>query len=339
MGRKKKPKDEEKPQEKDDRDRDSDDDDSSSAPRERQNYPIEPDIQQLCMQFGIDADLTQKLNDIMIEERQKTWEQDLEKLTEVLKGAHTPRALLTLKLRDMEKGVFVGKAKCGEAVRALARKHRLDKGASTKLEDAMSMREALGKDMDKDLALLDEHLAASNAPSKLISMKLESLRKGFPVGHCIYSREPLPGNQGPGVDGVFDKRGKRTMGYTDADLDRRFNEQYGASGGGQLMDEATIKKLMQKERSRHEAKLQEEEEQEERKRKSKRSRSRKRGSPSVDRRRRSGSRADNGKGRDKRKRSRSGDKARRGRSRSGKKRDRSSKAGAKKISKRTSGRG
>lgn len=58
------------------------------------------------------------------------------------------------------------------------------------------MRECMGKDVEKDLGLLDEHLAASNAPSKLVSMKLETLRKGFNIGHCIYSRETLPGNQG-----------------------------------------------------------------------------------------------------------------------------------------------
>ncbi|CAK0825434.1 unnamed protein product, partial [Prorocentrum cordatum] len=230
-----------------------DEDDSSSEPeRERQHYPIEPDIQQLCLQFGIDAELTQKLNDIMIEDRQKTWEQDMDKLLEVLKGAHTPRALLAIKLKDMEKGVFVGKAKCGEAVRQMARKHRLDKGAATKLEDAMSIREAMGKDVDKDLQLLDEHLAASNKPSALISMKLESLRKGFHVGHCIYSRETLAGNQGPGVDGVFDKRGKRALGYTDADLDRRFMEEGTGGSSGGLMDEATARKMMQTSQGRSE---------------------------------------------------------------------------------------
>merc|ERR1719356_2294445 len=99
---------------------------------------------------------------------------------------------------------------------------------------------------------LDEHLAASNAPSKLISMKLDSLRKGFNVGHCIYSREPVQGNQGPGVDGVFDQKRKRIVGYTDADLDIRFAHQESGSRGGQLMDEATVRKMMAAERKKHE---------------------------------------------------------------------------------------
>merc|ERR1719163_2701876 len=113
----------------------------------------------------------------MIEERRRTIEQDVERLYEILKDARSPTALLKIKMVDMEKGTFVGKATCGPKVRELARKHRLDKGASTKLEEAMAMREAMGKDTDKDLKLLDEHLQASNAPSKLVSMKLESLRK------------------------------------------------------------------------------------------------------------------------------------------------------------------
>eukprot|EP00913_Durusdinium_trenchii_P011610 g10904.t1 len=118
--------------------------------------------------------------------------------------------MLNLKVKDMQKGTFVGKAKCGPRVRELARRHKLDKGAATKLEEelafAMSMREAMGKDVEKDIVLLDEHLTASNKPSALVSMKLESLRKGYNIGHCIYSREPVMGNTGPGVDGVVDKK-------------------------------------------------------------------------------------------------------------------------------------
>merc|ERR1711972_393759 len=161
--------------------------------------------------------------------------------------------MLNLKIRDMEKGTFVGKAKCGPKVRELAKKHRLDHGAATKLEEAMSMREAMGKDVSKDLGMLDEHLAASNKPSALVSMKLDGLRKGFNIGHCIYSREaPLPGNQAPGVDGVFDKRSKRALGFTDADLERRFADESSRSGGA-LMDEATVRRLIAQERKQQQS--------------------------------------------------------------------------------------
>mmetsp|Transcript_56711 Transcript_56711/g.159163 ORF Transcript_56711/g.159163 Transcript_56711/m.159163 type:complete len:464 (+) Transcript_56711:127-1518(+) len=257
MGRKKKaPKDSDREADEDRASRRQEryeDSDSSDFPEERRHHDIDPEIQKLATAFKIDPALTQRLNDIMIEERSKTWEQDIARLYEILKEAHSPSAMLNLKLRDMEKGKFVGKAKCGPKVRDLCRKHRLDSGAAKKLEEAMSMRECMGKDVEKDLGLLDEHLAASNAPSKLVSMKLETLRKGFNIGHCIYSRETLPGNQGPGVDGVFNKREKRQLGYTDADLDKRFADQDRGLGGGQLMDEATVRRMMAAERRQHEA--------------------------------------------------------------------------------------
>lgn len=258
MGRKRKPNGEDEVQEdhksngKTEREEESDA--SSSPPRERKHYDLHPEIKDLARTFNIDAGLTQRLNDIMMDQRKKTWKQDLERLHEILKEAHTPAAMLNLKVKDMEKGTFVGKAKCGPRVREIARKHRLDKGATMKLEEAMAMREAMGKDVERDISMLDEHLSASNKPSALISMKLDSLRKGFNVGHCIYNREPVVGNVGPGVDGVVEKRGKgdKPLGYTDADLSRRFADPVGG-GGGQLMDEATVRKMMAADRRRHQA--------------------------------------------------------------------------------------
>lgn len=287
MGRKKKQK-EEEPREPEPREREEEeerkptrDSDDSSSEEEPVHYPIDAEIQELAYGFNIDAGLTQRLNDIMIRKRTKTWEQDLERLHELLKEAHSPAAVLNLKVRDMEKGVFVGKSKCEPRVRELCVKHRLDKGATTKLLEAMAMREGMGKDIDKDLFLLDEHLSASNAPSKLVSMKLDSLRKGYSLGHCIYSREPVQGNQGPGVDGVFDQKRKRVVGYSDADLDIRFAQQDRLNGtGGQLMDEETVRKMMAAERKQHEAKKAVEAT-----RKAKRSRSRRRPSPSRERER------------------------------------------------------
>eukprot|EP00933_Yihiella_yeosuensis_P055013 TRINITY_DN5364_c2_g3_i1.p1 TRINITY_DN5364_c2_g3~~TRINITY_DN5364_c2_g3_i1.p1 ORF type:complete len:415 (-),score=83.75 TRINITY_DN5364_c2_g3_i1:308-1552(-) len=294
--------------------------DSDSDSEEPPTHDIDPDIQQLAYTFKIDTALTQKLNDIMINQRQRTWEQDIERLYEILKDAHTPAAMLNLKVKDMQKGTFVGKAKCGPKVKEIARKHRLDKGAATKLEEAMSMREAMGKDVDKDLLMLDEHLAASNKPSALISMKLESLRKGFNVGHCVYSRETGPGQTGPGVDGVIDKKiGGKSLGYTDADLSRRFNEQ-GGGGGGKLMDEATVRKMMQREKERHLSGKSGGDK--DRKKSRSRSRSRSRGKGKKKDRRRSRSRSSSSRSRSRRRsRSRGGGKKSRGRSRSGRGKD------------------
>ena len=57
------------------------------------------------------------------------------------------------------------------------------------------------------------------------------------------------GNTGPGVDGVVDKkRHVKVLGYTDADLSSRFASSDGKSE--QLMDEATVRKLMAAEKNR-----------------------------------------------------------------------------------------
>lgn len=242
-------------------------DSSDEEPKIRQNYDIEPEIQELAYQFGIDDALTQRLNDVMIEERRKTWKGDLEKLYDVLKDADRPAALLNLKVRDMENGKFAGKAKCGPKVQALARKHRLDRGASTKLEDAMSIREAMGKDIDKDLAMLDEHLAASNKPSALVSQRLASLRKGYNIGHCIYSQNQIVNSN--------DQAAK----FSDRDLEKRQQDTRAVNAisgaGGKLMSEAEIKKMMAAERKQDEAKGREEEKKR-KKRQDSRSRSRSR---------------------------------------------------------------
>lgn len=258
MGRRKKPK-ESGPEDGEDahaseaRRGPADSSDESCPRRPRQQHDLDPRIEQFAMSFGIDQVLTQELNDLMLEERKKTIEQDLERLYEILNGAWSPTALLKIKMADMEKGTFVGKVRCGPKVRELALKHKLDNGASTKLEEAMGMREAMGKDIDKDLALLNEHLAASNKPSALVSQKLKSLREGYPIGHCIYSRETMIGGSGPGVDGVFELRApkcKRMLGMSDADLERRFAQDESSSGRAPLMDEAAVRRLMAAERKR-----------------------------------------------------------------------------------------
>ena len=56
------------------------------------------------------------------------------------------------------------------------------------------------------------------------------------------------GNTGPGVDGVVDKKRQKVLGYSDADLSSRFASSDGKSE--QLMDEATVRKLMAAEKSR-----------------------------------------------------------------------------------------
>merc|ERR1712083_354289 len=77
------------------------------------------------------------------------------------------------------------------------------------------------------------------------------------IGHCIYAREPIvPGNQAPGVEGCYDKKQRRSLGFSDADLQERFRSGVGSVNGGagaasgKLMDEATIKRMIAAERKK-----------------------------------------------------------------------------------------
>merc|ERR1711971_290882 len=79
-------------------------DSSEDEVKERTNYDIEPVIQELAYAFNIDDGLTQRLNDVMIEERAKTWSSDIDELWELLKDCDRPAAMLNLKVRDMEAG-------------------------------------------------------------------------------------------------------------------------------------------------------------------------------------------------------------------------------------------
>jgi len=70
---------------------------------------VDPDVQELCDHFHIEDRLAKRLSDLM-RNRQETFEQDLQKLWEVLETARGPAGLLTVKMREMEEGSFIGKA-------------------------------------------------------------------------------------------------------------------------------------------------------------------------------------------------------------------------------------
>merc|ERR1712039_1140727 len=77
---------------------------------------------------------------------------------------------------------------------------------------------------DQDLKILGVHLENSNAPSKLVSMKLKDIRAGYKLGNCVYAREKeiavSAEDGGPSVDGARNARQK--AGYTDRELTHRF---------------------------------------------------------------------------------------------------------------------
>lgn len=71
-------------------------------------------------------------------------------------------------------------------IAAVAREHHLDEAASARLASVFAERARLGCDMNRDIEEISEHLAASNKPSALVSMKLAELRTGQPIGPCKY---------------------------------------------------------------------------------------------------------------------------------------------------------
>eukprot|EP00929_Paragymnodinium_shiwhaense_P096851 TRINITY_DN58579_c0_g1_i1.p1 TRINITY_DN58579_c0_g1~~TRINITY_DN58579_c0_g1_i1.p1 ORF type:complete len:274 (+),score=55.32 TRINITY_DN58579_c0_g1_i1:68-889(+) len=81
-------------------------------------------------------------------------------------------------------------------VTEMAREHRLDETATTRLISVFGERVRLGCDLVRDLNELSIHLSASSRPSALVSMKLAELRLGQPIGPCKYSRGERP----PGKD-------------------------------------------------------------------------------------------------------------------------------------------
>merc|ERR1711920_109694 len=117
-------------------------------------------------------------------------------------------------------------AKCHDAVKAFCKLYRLDQGATDKLIDSMSVRERkFGSNIEQDLKILGVHLENSNAPSKLVSMKLKDIRAGYKLGNCVYAREKeiaiAQKDGGPSLDGVRGSRPQKAN-YTDAELSHRF---------------------------------------------------------------------------------------------------------------------
>jgi len=89
---------------------------------------------------------------------------------------------------DQRRGVGPGRTvDIEERIAELARRHRLDEAATARLASVFHDRSRLGCDLSRDFEELNEHLAASNKPSALVSMKLADLRAGRSIGPCKYA--------------------------------------------------------------------------------------------------------------------------------------------------------
>jgi len=281
MGRKKKDK-------ADERSEDPEDDDGE--PR------LHPKVIALCQQFNFDERLAWKIQEVMTERRDDfgtSTTQDCVLLEEELGKVRDPHVDVLPKLREMTQGRYFCKAENRELVVQFCKEHRLDKGATAKLIDAMQVREKkYGTNIEQDLKILGVHLDNSNAPSKLISMKLKDIRAGYKLGNCIFARAKeiaVPTDAGgPGLDGGCGVRtGKTAARYSDQDLINRFaSSATRESGGGVMMTEEEAKNFQKKMRAAASGAPVEEEKDSKKKKKKSRSRSRRKGSSSRSRGRR-----------------------------------------------------
>eukprot|EP00930_Biecheleria_cincta_P100423 TRINITY_DN92066_c0_g1_i1.p1 TRINITY_DN92066_c0_g1~~TRINITY_DN92066_c0_g1_i1.p1 ORF type:complete len:276 (-),score=41.25 TRINITY_DN92066_c0_g1_i1:155-982(-) len=110
-------------------------------------------------------------------------------------------------------------------VAELAQRHFLDEAAAARLASVFQERSRIGCDLVRDFQELDEHLAASNKPSALVSMKLAELRSGRTIGPCRYKGG---GRRQIGED-LEDATASRPHGRDSYDSSMYFGE---ASDGG-----------------------------------------------------------------------------------------------------------
>merc|ERR1719410_405190 len=119
---------------------------------------IDPDCQELCDYFHIEERHARRLSDLM-KGRQKTFVEDIERLYDVLERANSPAGLLVVKMREMEEGTFIGKAKADKNLAAISKKYKLDDQAESKLADILARHDA--EKRKQYLVDIERHLEVS----------------------------------------------------------------------------------------------------------------------------------------------------------------------------------
>merc|ERR1719263_954345 len=145
--------------------------------------------------------------------RQDTFVEDLQRLYDVLERAREPAGLLTVKMREMEDGTFIGKQKPDERLKGMTKKFKLDDQAESKLADILARY-----DPEKRSAYmqeLDQHLEVSNRPSAMVMMLLRKPGDGQPLGRIGH---PAPGSYLDKVE--RDRRDEKDRKGKDKDKDR-----------------------------------------------------------------------------------------------------------------------
>merc|ERR1719412_1002415 len=114
-----------------------------------------------------------------MKKRADTFEGDLVALWDILETARSPAGLLSVKIKEMQEGSFIGQPKMDKDIKEFQRKYRLDDQATRKLAEALQNRPQTRKE---DIELIHRHLETSNKPSARVMMMLGKLRSGEPIG-------------------------------------------------------------------------------------------------------------------------------------------------------------
>lgn len=139
---------------------------------------INPDVQELADHFGLDERIAKQLDDEM-KTRPDTFGGDLAALWDILESARNPAGLLSVKIKEMQEGSFIGQPKIDKDIKDFQKKYRLDDQATRKLAEALQNRPNTRKE---DIDLIHRHLETSNKPSARVMMMLGKLRSGEPIG-------------------------------------------------------------------------------------------------------------------------------------------------------------
>ncbi len=139
---------------------------------------IRVDVQELTDHFGLDKRMTRCLDEQM-KTRKDTLEGDIEALYDILERARSPAGLLSVKLKEMQEGTFVGRPKLDPDIMEFKKKFGLDNQAVTRLAESKNIRKAT---WDKDVDILHKHLETSSNASARVMMMLSKLKSGADLG-------------------------------------------------------------------------------------------------------------------------------------------------------------
>lgn len=139
---------------------------------------VHVDVQELADHFGLDERITKRLDDEM-KNRPDSFEGDIAALYDILETARSPAGLLSVKIKEMQDGTFIGLPKMDPDIKDFKKKYELDDQAVRRLAEAKAIRKVT---WHTDVELLHRHLETSNKPSARIMMMLGKLRSCEPLG-------------------------------------------------------------------------------------------------------------------------------------------------------------